>query len=77
MEEGRDHHCIYLQTGQIVPASLSGETGQQPNSTQKVLSGSFTLESHTQPSVITNQQLSSNRNEANKSEEDIDVVGLL
>nr|ADM52737.1 Sox30 isoform-III [Oreochromis niloticus] len=77
MEEGRDHHCIYLQTGQIVPAFLSGETGQQPNSTQKVLSGSFTLESHTQPSVITNQQLSSNRNEANKSEEDIDVAGLL
>ncbi|XP_031594980.2 lymphoid enhancer-binding factor 1 [Oreochromis aureus] len=77
MEEGRDHHCIYLQTGQIVPAFLSGETAQQPNSTQKVLSGSFTLESHTQPSVITNQQLSSNRNEANKSEEDIDVVGLL
>lgn len=73
MEEGRDHHCIHPQTGQIVPASLSEETVQQPNSTE--LSGSFTLESHTQPS-ITNQQLSSNRNEANKSEGDIDVVGL-
>ncbi|XP_013764940.1 transcription factor SOX-30 isoform X2 [Pundamilia nyererei] len=76
MEEGRAHHCIHPQTGQIVPASLSGETAQQPNSTEKVLSGSFTLESHTQPSILTNQQLSSNRNEANKSEGDIDVVGL-
>ncbi|XP_039887988.1 transcription factor SOX-30-like isoform X2 [Simochromis diagramma] len=76
MEEGRAHHWIHPQTGQIVPASLSGETAQQPNSTEKVLSGSFTSESHTQPSILTNQQLSSNRNEANKSEGDIDVVGL-
>ncbi|XP_005926392.1 uncharacterized protein LOC102288551 isoform X3 [Haplochromis burtoni] len=76
MEEGRAHHCIHPQTGQIVPAFLSRETAQQPNSTEKILSGSFTLESYTQPSILTNQQLSSNRNEANKSEGEIDVVGL-
>ncbi|XP_030601821.1 transcription factor Sox-3-like [Archocentrus centrarchus] len=80
MEEQRTHHYAHLQMDQIALASLSRETVQQVHyqsySSNKVLNGSFTSESYTQPSLITNQQLSSNGNEDSKCEEDIDVVGL-